>query len=187
MNDEIWKDVPNYEGLYQVSSFGGIKSLDRLDGRNHRIKGVVMSPAIGHHGYYGVRLFKQGKGKSFMLHRLIASAFLGEEPNLDVNHKDGNKTNNTIDNLEWCTRSENLNHAYKCLGRHGVNKGKYGALNKLSKPIDMFTLEGVYIRTFVGANEASRVMKIQQSEISKTAYGKRNHAGGYKWKYKEIV
>lgn len=184
MDNEIWKNVPHYEGIYQVSSLGRIKSLDRFDGRNHWIKGTIISPSIGTNGYYGVHLFKDGKGKPFLLHRLIASAFLGENPDLDVNHKDGNRTNNFIENLEWCTRSDNLNHSYKKLGRHGVNKNRYGVLNKLSKPIDMFTLKGEYIRSFAGASEASRVMKIQQSEISKTAYGKRNQAGGYKWRYK---
>lgn len=187
MNNEVWKDIPKYEGIYQASSLGRIRSIDRFDGRNHWIKGVIMSPSRNRNGYWGIRLFKEGRGKSFMLHRLIASAFLGEEPRLDVNHKDGDKSNNSIVNLEWCTRAENLHHAYTVLGRSGVCKGKLGAQNKLSKPIDMFSLNGEFIRTFAGANEASRVMNIQQSEISKTAYGKRNHAGGYKWKYKEII
>lgn len=184
MIKEIWRDIPEYEGIYQASSFGRIRSMDRLDGRNHRIKGTIMSPSLNRHGYWGIHLFKGGVGKSFMLHRLIAFTFLGECQHLDVNHKDGNKSNNSVENLEWCTRAENLQHSYKVLGRAGVNKGRYGSLNKLSKPINMYDINGNYLKTFPCANEASRIMNIQQSDISKAANGKRKYAGGYKWKYK---
>jgi len=111
--EEIWKDVVGFEGSYQVSNFGNVRSLDRLNSRGQRIKGVTLRPQDNTKGYKYVTLFKGSRTdkENMYIHRLVASAFLeGNEET--VNHKDGNKSNNHVDNLEWATRSENTQHAY---------------------------------------------------------------------------
>jgi DNA-binding CsgD family transcriptional regulator len=101
---EHWKDVPNYEGLYRVSDLGRVKSLKWG-------KEKILKPGDNDRGYLRVVLFKEREGKRFFIHRLIMLAFVGES-DLQVNHKNGIKTDNRLDNLEYCTRSENLQHAY---------------------------------------------------------------------------
>ena len=126
MKNKIWKDIPDYEGLYQVSNFGEVKSLPKIRNvfsSNYIAKERILKPALNDSGYKIVVLTKNKKSKSLRVHRLVALAFI---PNLEnkpqVNHKDGNKLNNHIDNLEWCTNSENEIHAYK-LGLKKINDG----------------------------------------------------------------
>jgi hypothetical protein len=103
--EEIWKDIPDYEGLYQVSNLGDIRSLKRK-------KAINLLPSIGTDGYYRLNLHKNG-GKTSSIHRIVAQAFIPNPDNKpQVNHKDGNKLNNHFDNLEWCTPKENTNHAH---------------------------------------------------------------------------
>jgi hypothetical protein len=110
--EEIWKDVIGYEGLYQVSNMGRVKSLPRFDriGRLH--KGCILSQCVQRGGYLYVQLSVDGKQKPSKIHRLVAEAFI---PNIEakatVNHKNCNKHDNTVDNLEWCTNLENIAHA----------------------------------------------------------------------------
>ena len=121
--DEIWKDIKGYEGLYQVSNLGRVKSLNREEilknrwnGHNIRkLKGRILKPHLDGKGeYYQICLCKNGKPKNLLLHRIVAENFIHcENLKLDVNHKDGNKKNNCVDNLEFITRSENLKHALK--------------------------------------------------------------------------
>ena len=106
MSEEIWKDIPGYEGLYKISSNGDVLSLR---------SGKLRKPVAQAHGYLSVSLSgKDHKKKRFYIHRLVATAFLGDPPsmNYEINHKDLDKANNTVDNLEWCTRKENMRHAY---------------------------------------------------------------------------
>ena len=108
---EIWRDIKGYEGLYQASNLGNIRSLDRKDGRGFNRKGFVMSPIPAKTGYLNIHLSKQGKGKTFQIHRLVAEAFLPNPENLQIiNHKDENPQNNVVDNLEWCTYKYNSNY-----------------------------------------------------------------------------
>lgn len=181
--EEIWKDIPGYEGIYQVSSFGKIRSCDRIDGRGHNLRGKILTLTPDKRGYKRISLFKDGIYQKLLVHRIVACSFLGERKDLDINHKDGNPSNNVLSNLEWCTRAENLQHSYKVLGRDGVNKGRINERNKSSKPINMYNLNWKYIRTFSCSREASRILNIDQGSISKAANGIRNQAGGYKWKY----
>ena len=105
--DEQWRDVPEYEGLYQVSNLGRVKSF-------HHGKEYLRTPSINDHGYRVVILYKGGKHKQFRVHVVVALAFIPNPENKPiVNHIDGNKTNNRVDNLEWATYSENLTHAYR--------------------------------------------------------------------------
>lgn len=120
---EVWKDIKGYEGIYQVSNFGNVKSLDRADCTGRNLKGKLFSTKAKKNNYITVRLLKNAKITTFSIHRLVALAFL---PLVDgknhVNHKDGNKQNNHVDNLEWCNMSENMKHAYKHGLAHVVNK-----------------------------------------------------------------
>lgn len=102
---EEWKPIKGYEGLYEVSNMGRVKSL-------HRSQGIILKQGT-FHGYMKVGLHKNGTRSTKKVHRLVATAFIRNPNNYEfVNHKDGNKKNNTVDNLEWCTRSYNMRHAY---------------------------------------------------------------------------
>ena len=108
MIEEIWKPIEGYEGLYEVSNLGRVRSLDRFYYRLH--KGKVLSPTKDRYGYLTVTLNCNGKSKTIKIHRLVAQAFLPNPDNLpQVNHKDEVKSNNCVDNLEWCSAKYNVN------------------------------------------------------------------------------
>ena len=110
---EIWKDIVGYEGLYQVSNLGNVKRLKSYKGRGkgYIVEEHLIQPSINSRGYQTVDLCKNGKTKTFSMHRLVAIAFLDNSDNLpEVNHKDEDKTNNCVDNLEWCDRVYNNNY-----------------------------------------------------------------------------
>lgn len=114
---EAWKDIPNFEGYYQVSNFGRIRSITRkaktkiLNNNYRTIKGQLISPAKTKDGYLKVSLSKKHKRYYFRVHRLVANAFLSNPNNYPViNHKDENKLNNRVDNLEWCSIKYNCNY-----------------------------------------------------------------------------
>ncbi|MDD5363601.1 MAG: NUMOD4 motif-containing HNH endonuclease [Ignavibacteria bacterium] len=125
MQNEIWKDIPDYEGIYKASNLGNIKSL-----KNKKEK--ILSPAINDKGYYKVVLYKNKIKKTKLGHRLVAIAFIPNPENKpEVNHKDGNPLNNNIDNLEWNTKLENVRHAFRTgLVNH---KGENNSRHKLTK------------------------------------------------------
>lgn len=115
--EEIWKDVPNYEGFYQISNFGNVKSLDRITKKNRLEKRKIFGRSLNKiecsNKYLSVRLSKNGIVKMKLIHRLVAISFLLNNQNkTQVNHIDGNKQNNILSNLEWVTHSENAKHAY---------------------------------------------------------------------------
>lgn len=108
---EVWKDIENYEGLYQVSNLGRVRSLDRVDANKHYRKGRVIAYSMSSSGlgYRQVSLWRDGKRENRLIHRIVASAFLDNYDNLpQVNHKDENKENNTVSNLEWCSALYNV-------------------------------------------------------------------------------
>lgn len=108
--EEIWKDVVGYEGLYQVSNFGQVKSLDRLDCAGRKIKGKMLSVFTLKNGYLVVNLWKNGVGKTQLIHVLVAKAFIPNPQNLpEVGHKDEDSKNCYADNLEWTTHIDNCN------------------------------------------------------------------------------
>lgn len=135
--NEIWKDIKGYEGYYQVSNFGRVKSLARVViGKNNRkydIKEKIVKSRIHQNGYLFVHLCKNGKKKHLSIHRLLAQAFI---PNLEnkpeVNHKDGNKENNRVENLEWATSKENVHHAFRT-GLKIMTKGEKCSWSKLTE------------------------------------------------------
>lgn len=137
-------------------------------------------------GYRRVLLSKNGVKKHFLVHRLIAETFIPKADDRNyVNHKDGNKLNNCVSNLEWCTRSENQIHAYK-KGLQKVNvKEAHKVRHEQTKVgIDQFDMSGNFIKKFNSITEAADVLGIKNgSHISAVARGKRNSCGGYRWKY----
>lgn len=171
---EEWRDIKGFEGLYQVSNCGRVKSFYKygwtktIQSNNGILKQYVVR------GYSTISL-KKGKGyKHFQVHRLVASAFIQNPNNLPcVNHKDENKLNNHVSNLEWCTYSYNINY--------GTRNKK--AAKALSIPIVQLTLEGNIIAEFNSFKEAEDVTGILKSHICNVCKGIRHHAGGYKWRY----
>ena len=144
---EIWKDVKGYEGIYQVSNTGLVRSIDRVNSRGAKIKGRVLAQAEGKGGYKVVCLSKEGKAKEGKVHRLVAQAFienLGDLP--QVNHIDGDKENNEVENLEWVTAKRNIEHAHETGLRdyRGKRNPKYDNqvrrwINKVTEEIEECT------------------------------------------------
>ncbi|WP_373742375.1 NUMOD4 motif-containing HNH endonuclease, partial [Jeotgalibaca porci] len=105
---EVWKDVVGFEGFYKVSDRGNIYSVERIDSRGYRCGGRILKPSCNKKGYLRVNLCKNGMVKSKRAHRLVAEAFIPNPKGfLEINHKDENKSNNRVENLEWCTREYN--------------------------------------------------------------------------------
>jgi len=170
--NEIWKDILGYEGVYQVSNLGRIKSLERswIAGNggifNHKEMILVASPKSG--GYLTVSLHSNGKQNNKPIHRLVATHFIENKLKLKyVNHKDGNKKNNQINNLEWCTSSDNQKHAYE----HNLKKIFTGAEHPNSKLVlDLGT--GIY---YDSCTEAASAKNIRIKNLSRMLSGERKN------------
>lgn len=168
---EIWKDIDGYEGTYQISNKGNVKSLKCGKER-------ILRPGINSWGYMVVCLYHDNMKKTVKLHRLVAQAFIPNPENKpQINHKDENKLNNCVNNLEWTTAKENINY-----GTHNERVG-----DSLSKPILQYSKSGYFIREWQGAHEVERVLGINNSNIIKCCRGNPKHttAGGFIWRYKE--
>lgn len=141
---EKWKDIPGYEGLYKVSSSGKVMSYPNRASKHFS----MLKPRTSKFGYLRVCLSKNGIEKDFYVHRLVAITFLGNMSGLEVNHIDGDKSNNAIDNLEWCSRTENNIHKLYCLGRGRIRAikcldtgKKYSSITNAAKDIGCSTSE----------------------------------------------
>ena len=135
MTEEIWRPIVGYEGLYEVSSYGRVRSLDRyVKGKSYRLhKGKVLSPGKNSRGYLSAVLSYNGKHKAITVHRLVAEAFLPNPDNLpEVNHKDEDKTNNRVENLEWCNHKYNMNYGTRNIRAKetAIKNGYYTGLSK---------------------------------------------------------
>lgn len=178
MEEEIWKDIPNYEGLYQASNLGRIKSVKRYvntyNGKAKCLKLInenILKPNHTLNGYLKVSLSKNGKAKTFLVHLLVARTFIGYSI-LQIDHIDGNKQNNNISNLEYVTQKENTNRAW--------NKK---LISRKKNEIDQYDINNNYIKTWFNAGDIERELKINHSLVIACCRGKRNKTGNYKWKY----
>lgn len=182
MNNEIWKDIPNYEGLFQVSNQGRIKSLKRtvIRGYKSQLKTVpekIRTLSIDKDGYYRLSLSKNNKRKNYFVHRLVALAFLDNPNNYKtVNHIDGNKKNCFLENLEWASFSQNEKHAF----RIGLKKPSGAAIKYI--PISQFTKEGVFIKSFKSVSQARKETKVNNISACLNNNLKYKTAGGYIWR-----
>jgi hypothetical protein len=187
--EEIWKDITGYEGLYQVSNLGRIKSLKRIAERKNsrciKVGGIILKPSRSNIGYLFVVPRKNGVPHTLYIHKLVANAFIpNPESKPQVNHINGVKTDNKVDNLEWCTQSENIKHSFKTLGHKKHLIGKFSKEHPKSKTVCQFDLAGRFIKEWDSINDASNELNIDCSSISKCCLKNRNKAGGYIWKYK---
>lgn len=175
---EIWVSIKDYENLYQVSNYGNIRSLDKKDSLGRFVKGKNMKPIVRKDGYLDITLHKDGKGKHFLLHRLIAETFI-DNPNdyKEINHKDENKANNNINNLEWCSRSYNINYGI------GNKSRRKTLLNKRGKEIIQYNKNKEIIKIYPSLREANRKTNINIGNICECCNGTRKTAGGYIWQY----
>ena len=171
---EIWKPINNYIGLYEVSNTGKIKSL----ARRGNWKTHIMSPRKSKDNYRRITLCKHSQTKTYLIHRLVADAFIPNPNNLPcINHIDGNKTNNNVNNLEWCTKSENMLHAF----RTGLIKPEKPWHRK---PVLQYTLDGIFVKRYNSILEANNTNPdIHGTSIIKCLKGTYKTAGGYLWKY----
>ena len=165
---EIWKEIPGYEGIYQASNFGRIRSLKYNEVR-------ILKPGILRSGYYMVQLYLNNVGKTLKVHRLVWLAFNGPIPEgLEINHKHEVKTNNALLNLELATHSQNMNYG-TCSKRIS---------EKLSKRIQMLDKNNNTLKTFNSLTEAAQFLnKKSVGNISRCLNGYRKSAYGYKWKF----
>ena len=185
MEGEVWKDVVGYEGLYQVSNLGRVKSLDKvISTRNgyssfgKSIKGRVLKQVLVM-GYLKVHLVNIGKGKSIPVHRFVAMAFLANKNNYpQVNHKDEDKTNNIVDNLEWCTALYNNNY-----GTRNERISKNQNNDRKNKPILQFTSDGTFVKEWVSITEASKY-GFQRRSIQRCLNSEYKRHYNFIWKYK---
>ena len=163
-------------GLYEVSNMGRIKSLKRRFVTTE----MILKYNKTKDGYFQVGLSKDGKTKTQRVNRIVAKAFIANPNNLSqVNHIDGDKTNNHIDNLEWCDCKYNINEAWKL----GLNKKRFGKDNKRSRKINQYDNNGNFIKSWDSIKQASIELKIHTQNIIACCQGKYNTSHGYIWKY----
>jgi len=172
--EEIWKDVEGYEGIYQVSDMGRVKSLNKTTirrGYSYNLKEKIMKPQLSGIGYYQVSLWKDKKFKLYKVHRLVASNFLIKPDGLDyVNHKDEVKTNNTLNNLEWCTHKYNDNY--------GTRTERLIAPQRM--PVLGFNPTTGEEISFISLREADR-QGYNRKCISRVISGKQSMYRNFKW------
>lgn len=177
---ELWKDIKNYEGLYQVSNLGRVKRISYHHGSSGTIihKEKILKPILNKkNGYLYYGLSNNGL-KSFRAHKLVLNTFNPNE-GMQINHKNGNKQDNRLINLEWCTPKENIQHAYK----NGLAKARRNEKNSLSKKVGQFDLDGNLIRVWPSTMQIQRELGYTNTSIGQCCNGKREITHGYKWRY----
>lgn len=177
--EEVWKDIKGYEGLYQISTLGRIKSLGRYvyyskGNYNRYYPERILNGSVNNEGYMRITLSKNKVPTTYLIHRLVSDAFIPNPNNLPcINHKDEDKTNNVVSNLEYCTVAYNntYNNRHKKIAK------------KLSIPILQYSLDGKFIREWSGTREAARGIGLEKrcesSNITKVLKGKYKYCYGY--------
>ena len=186
--EEVWKPVDGYEELYEVSNLGRIRRLKFVNMYGSQDKIIILKPQKRKNGYIQIIFRDKERSSERLLHRVVAMAFL---PKVDgkefINHKDGNKANNRVDNLEWCTRSENMKHAYRSGLAVPSSKGKFGENSNSAKAVEMLDLNGNVLKKFGSLIDAAKFVGVSRSSniCMCCKNGKRKTAYGYMWRYAE--
>lgn len=210
MENEIWKDVEGFEGRYQVSNLGRVKSIKRIKPVKENLKGIkeiIMIPYSGAARYLGVTLRKDGKGKTHTIHRLVAEAFLPNPLGFPcVNHKDGDCLNNRVDNLEWCNQRYNIKYAniskeqrsqmselLEKKSQHLIQSQAYNqsaniGRGRRKRSVCVYSLDMTLIKCFPSIKDAASSMSFTNQERAEQAIrscckGNRTSAFGYVWRY----
>ena len=209
--EEVWKDIPQFEGIYQVSNMGRIKIT-----RNGKVR-ITIGVLEKSTGYMRFSLYRGGYIKRDYVHRLVAKAFIYNDENKpEIDHVNTIRHDNRVENLRWVTRKENRNNPLslehlrvaftgensphfgrkrsketkrkisEALKASPLNHGRTGSMCKNSQPVYQYDLQGNFIAGYAGQAEASRMTGISQSEISNVCNGKSNVAGGYLWRKKHF-
>ena len=199
---ENWKDIVGYEGYYQVSDKGNVRSLDRII-NGHFYKGILLKQRKDKDGYLTVVLAKNKVCKWLKVHRLVAISFIPNTENLPtVNHKNEDKTCNAVWNLEWMSVADNNKYGTrnKRIGKahknrpHNYMKGEKnyfygkrfaGADNVTSKKVEQYTLDGIFVKEYNCTREAGESVGVTSGMIGMCCRGKRKTAAGFIWKYKK--
>lgn len=194
---EEWRDISGFEGLYQVSNLGRVKSLERIDNNNHPIKEKILKPNIDKRegkGYLKVALCKNGKQKSFQIHRLVYETFVGKiSDGMQCNHINEVKTDNRLininlmtpkENSNWGTRNKRMAEAKKGMKLSEETKNKMKNHPNKSKIILQIDLNDNIIADFPSLCEVERQFGYEKASVSRCCLGKQKTSYGYKWKYK---
>ena len=163
--NEIWRNIDGFENLYQVSNLGRVKSIEKIDSLGHKRKEKILKPITIKGGYLRVVLYKNNKTHRYLIHRLVASAFISNPNNLpEINHINEINNDNRVDNLEWCSREYN---------------------NQYSKNIPVYSINKTTneIAYYNSLTDAGKVLNINKSSICSCLKGKLKSSGGRYWYY----
>lgn len=182
MENEIWRPVVGYEINYEVSDVGNVRNIHT---------GNLLKGFIAHNGYRRIELFFNGVKKKHPVHRLVANSFIGLPPTdkHQINHKNGLKTDNRVENIEWCTGSENRKHAYST----GLSVPTFGAYREkgsdslCARPLYIMDLNGNTIRSYGSVVDASIDLNLNRHSIARACREERKTFSGFKWKYSDKI
>ncbi len=170
---EVWKDISGYEGLYQVSNTGLIKSFRKWK-RAGMPDEYILKPSISSNGYCQVTLYDGKTRHKFLVHRIVATEFIDNPNNYPhINHKDENKQNNSVENLEWCTVLYNNNYG----------TAKFRSMITKSNPVEQYLPSGQILARYISTSIASEITGIPKAQIKSCCIGECKSSRGYIWKY----
>lgn len=173
---EQWQPIRGYEESYEVSDQGRVRSVDRVDGQGRHRRGKVLHLYQDRYGYLMADLWRDGSNRACLVHRLAALAFLmTSSESLEVNHRNGHKTDNRVANLEWVTHHDNMLHGFLVLKHQAAPKSVIGV-----------SLDGIITLRFTSTREAGR-QGFNQSTVSRCCRGQRHSHKGYRWHYEQTV